>query len=119
MTSGPSFSKDAGDRGDGIPFRVVTGPEEPVEGPEVSDDLEVAAVHADDEPVVPCDDLSSHLPLGGRLTASQVPSGGVGQDADETDNLGPHGFVREMIARHEPGDLATLDDHDFCVKGKS
>jgi hypothetical protein len=24
-----------------------------------------------------------------------------------------------MIARHQSGNLATLDDHDFCMKGKS
>ena len=60
-----------GDGGDGVPVaRGGRRPEDPVERAEIADDLHVAPVDAEDEPVVPREDFSSHVPVEGRTRGS-------------------------------------------------
>ena len=64
-TSGPSVTQHPGDRGDGIPVaRGDRDPKEPVKRAKVADDLHVAPVHAEDEPVVPREDSQEPLTAG-------------------------------------------------------
>src|SRR5205809_6549187 len=56
------ITQHPGDRGDGIPVaRGDRDPKEPVERAEIADDLHVAPVHTEDEPVVPREDLQQPL----------------------------------------------------------
>lgn len=60
--SGPSGIEHLGDRDDGIPVaRRRRDPKEPVQRAKVADDLHVAPVYAEDEPVVPGEDLQQPL----------------------------------------------------------
>src|SRR5439155_3744914 len=59
------FSQDPGDRGHGIPVaRRDRYPKEPVERAEVADNLHVAPVHAEDEPVLPRQNLQQPRTAG-------------------------------------------------------
>src|ERR1043166_7309873 len=118
--SAPSVTQHPGDRGDGVPVaRGDRNPEEPVEGAEVADDLHVAPVHAEDEPVVPGEDLQQPPAAGGKAHGRpRRRAGAFGQDAHEADDVASHGLVREMIVRDQPDDLAALADHDLGIEGK-
>ena len=118
--SGLSVTQHPGDRGDGIPVaRGDRDPKEPVERAEVADGLHVAPVHAEDEPVVPREDLQQPLAAGRKAHGRRRRrAGAFGQDAHEADDVGSHGLVREMILRHQPDNLAALADHDLGIKGK-
>jgi len=109
-----------GDRGDGIPVaRGDRDPKEPVERAEVADDFHVAPVDAEDELVVPREDL--HQPLAARRKTHgrrRRRAGALGQDAHEADDVGSNGVVREMIPRHQAGNLTALADHDLGIKRK-
>ena len=64
--SAHSSSQHPGDRRDGVPVaRGDRDPEEPVERAQVGDDLHVAPVHAEDEPVVAREDPHQPPPSGG------------------------------------------------------
>ena len=76
-------------------------------------------VHAEDEPVLPREDLQQPRATLWKAHRCRWYRAGVpGQDAHEADDVGSYGLIREMTLRHQPENVPSVADHNLGIKGK-
>ena len=92
---------------------------EPVEPSQIADDLHVSSVHAEHKSVIRRED--SEQPGASRRQAHRdrwCHTGRSGKNADEPNDVRPHGLSRERILGNQPADVAAVADDGLGVERK-